>query len=204
MLSIRLKAVSQQTQEENTMDDMQLVDLYFARNEAALSETQSLYGRYMMSIARRIVDSEEDSQEIVNDVYMALWNAIPPTRPNNFKAFVARITRNLSLGRVQKDHALKRGAGVVTQAIDELSEVLPSGSDPASELEAKELSALISSFLRSQPTDKRNLFIQRYFYLLSMDELCFQSGLKKSNVKVSLMRMRNSLREYLEKEGYRI
>ncbi|MCR5742273.1 MAG: RNA polymerase sigma factor [Lachnospiraceae bacterium] len=186
------------------MDDVQLIDLYFARNEAALSETQTRYGKYLKTIARRIVRSEEDTDEIANDVYMALWRAIPPKRPDNLKAFIAKIARNLALARVQKDTRLKRGSGVIYEAIDELAETLPSGSTPAEELEAKELSGLISSYLRSQPLDKRNLFIQRYFYLLSMDDLSTQSGMSVSNVKVTLMRMRNSLREYLEKEGYRL
>ncbi|MBO4390313.1 MAG: RNA polymerase sigma factor [Lachnospiraceae bacterium] len=186
------------------MDDMQLIDLYFARNEAALSETESRYGSYCMSVASRILPLRQDAEEVVNDVYLSLWKAIPPERPDNFKAFVARVTRNAALTKLQHEKRQKRGGGVIPEAIDELAEVLPSGTDPQAVLEEKELSDLISRYLREQTVTKRKLFIQRYFYLLSIEDLSAESGLTKSNVKVTLMRMRNDLQEYLEKEGYKI
>ena len=186
------------------MDDMQLIDLYFARNEAALSETESRYGSYCLSVASRILPMRQDAEEVVNDVYLSLWKNIPPQRPDNFKAFIARVTRNTALTRLQREMRKKRGGGVFTEAIDELAEILPAGNSPEEVLEEKELSGLISKFLRQQPEEKRKLFIQRYFYLLSVEDLSAESGLTKSNVKVTLMRMRNNLQEYLEKEGYRI
>ena len=184
------------------MDDMQLSDLFFARNEAALSETQAQYGTYCMSVASRILPIRQDAEEVVNDVYLSLWNSIPPQRPENFKAYTARITRNLALTKLERETRQKRGGGVITEAIDELADVLPTGGDPSAELEGQELSDRISAFLREQPVEKRKLFVQRYFYLLSIDELSEQSGLSKSNVKVTLLRMREKLQEYLQKEGY--
>ncbi|MBO7515946.1 MAG: RNA polymerase sigma factor [Lachnospiraceae bacterium] len=184
------------------MEDVQLIDLFFARNEVALRETERSYGPYCTSIASRILPVKQDAEEVVNDVYLSLWNSIPPERPDNFKAYVAKITRNQALKKLQHETRKKRGGGVITESIDELAEVVPADGNFAEALEEKELAGCISRFLREQAPEKRKLFVQRYFYLLSIDELCRESGLKESNVKVTLMRMREKLQEYLQKEGY--
>lgn len=186
------------------MNDVKLINLFFARNEAALTETQARYGAYCMSIAARVLPTQQDAEEVLNDVWLSLWNAIPPQRPDNLKAYIGKITRNLALSKLQKETRIKRGGGVITEAIDELSEVLPSGSDPQADLEGKELSALISRFLREQPVERRKLFVQRYFYFLSVNDLHEETGMSKNNINVTLMRIRNKLQEFLKEEGYNV
>lgn len=184
------------------MDDLQIIDLYFERDENAIKETDSKYGKLCLSIAYNILKSEEDSKECVNDTYLGVWNAIPPTRPVNFMAFVCKITRNLSLKRLVFLKREKRSADVVL-SLNELSEVLPDERF-APNVTEETVGKLISVFLRTQSEEARNVFIRKYFFFNSVAEIgeCF--GLSESKVKNILFRTRKKLREYLIKEGVEI
>lgn len=184
------------------MDDVQLINLYFERSEAAIKETESKYGKYCMTIAGNVLHNREDSEEVVNDAYLALWNSIPPERPNCFKAFLAKITRNIALDKYEKQTAAKRGGGNADEAIDEFAEILPAKENTESEFFGRELTRHINAFLSGQTPERRKLFVRRYFYMSSIDEIAEAYGLGQSNVKVTLMRMREALKEYLKKEGY--
>lgn len=182
------------------MDDLQIIELYFERSEKAISETEKKHGRYCMSIANRILRSDQDAEECVNDTYLRAWNAIPPARPTHLRAFLGRITRNLALNRYATLHAEKRGNGAEL-ALEELAEVL---ADPDSEIDRVETDALresINRFLGSLPRDTRIMFVRRYFYLLPIAEIADGLGTNENRVKVTLHRTREKLRAYLEKEG---
>ncbi len=181
------------------MDDRTLIELYNQRNEAAISETQFKYGRYCFSIAHSILNSDEDSEECVNDTYLKVWNSIPPHAPTRFSAFIGKITRNTAIDRYMQKRAQKRNAGVEL-ALEELSECLPSDSegDMTDELVLKHA---IDSFLGSLPKRTRVIFMRRYWYMSSIKEIADGLSLSESNVKVILMRTRERFREHLENEG---
>lgn len=181
------------------MDDRAIIELYNKRDENAIGETQKKYGRYCHYIAYSILHSDEDSEECVNDTYMKVWNSIPPRSPERFSAFIGKITRNTALDRYAQNRAQKRDAGVEL-ALDELSECI---SDSADEEMTEELilKDAINRFLASLPKRTRIIFMRRYFYLLSIKEIAEGLGISESNVKVTLLRTREKMREYLEKEG---
>ena len=183
------------------MEDNQIIDLYWVRSEKAISETADKYGRYCYSIAFNILRSREDSEECVNDTYLNAWNAMPDQRPDRLSAFLGRITRNLSLKRWEKETAEKRGAGQVPLALEELQECIPASdsADPAADDRA--LTAVLNCFLASMPTEKRIIFMRRYWYLSPVAEIASDLAISESKVKMSLLRSRNELKEYLEKEG---
>ena len=184
------------------MDDQQIIDLYFDRNEQAITETDVKYGKLCHSIAYNILSNREDSEECVNDTYIGVWNAIPPTRPNNFMAFVCRIARNLSLKRLEFLKREKRSADVIL-SLDELSAVLPD-ERYAPDVSDEDVGRLISQFLRTQKEDVRNVFIRKYYFFDSVKEIAERYSFTESKVKNMLFFTRNKLKDYLIKEGVEI
>ena len=144
------------------MDDSKIIELYFERDDRAIKETQIKYGKLCHKIAYNILNNYEDSEECVNDTYVGVWNAIPPTRPNNFMSFVCKITRNLSLKRLEFMKREKRSADVLV-SIHELEGVLPD-EKYAPDVSDEDIGKLISDFLYTQKEDVRNVFIRRYYF----------------------------------------
>lgn len=186
------------------MEDQIIIDMYFARDEQAIVCTRDKYGRLLRSIAYGILKSHEDSEECENDTYLKTWNIIPPTRPSAFQAFLAKITRNLSLDRYDSLHAAKRGGGEVPLMIDELEECIPDQimASTDDESDNTELKRILDKFLEELSVDSRKMFMRRYFFGDSVNEIADMYGFGKSKVKMSLSRSRDSLRDLLVKEGY--
>ena len=183
------------------MEDNRIVDLYLQRNERALAETAKKYGGYCGAVATNILPTREDSEECVNDTWLAAWNAIPPARPFSLKAFVGRITRNNALNRFEAANARKRGSGENSLCLDELSECV-SGRDTLTDAEDyRHLVTCINAFLSDCKKEQRVVFVRRYFYESSVREIAQDLHLSESKVKVTLSRLRAKLRVYLEKEG---
>ena len=184
------------------MDDKQIVDLFFERNEKAIEEVQKKYSRYCNYIASNILMSQQDSDECVNDTYLRAWNSIPPSKPDNLKAFIGTITRNLALDRLDRENAKKRRGG--TELVyDEIAECIPDTgtAEPTDELAVK---IALNKFLGSLKQQKRIIFLQRYWYLSSVKDIAENNSLSESNVKITLLRLRAKLKKFLEKEGVNI
>ena len=184
------------------MEDKRIVELFWDRDPQALVHSQEKYGAYCGCIARNILGNEEDAQECVNDTLLYAWNAIPPARPDNLQFYLAAITRNEALDRYRKDHALKRGGGETAVALDELAECIASDQDPQKSCQAKELEGAINRFAGSLPARDGNIFIRRYFFLESLEDIAARYGIRKGNLSVILSRIRSKLKKYLEKEGF--
>lgn len=183
------------------MRDTEILDLYWAREERAISETQLSYGSYCYSIAWHILYDREDSDECVNDTWLRAWNAIPPKRPNRLAMFLGTITRNLSLDRWKEKHTMKRGNGEMMLALDELAECVPDMRSTEEEVEAAELERMMNDFLHTLPERECNVFLRRYWFVEEYGEIAKRYGMKLNTVKTSLFRTRGKLREYLEREG---
>ncbi len=185
------------------MDDDKIIDLYWTRSELALSETQMKYGGLCVSIASNILSNREDSEECVNDVYLALWNSIPPKRPERFQAFICRITRNLALKKFEYLTAEKRNKNAVC-SIDELEYCVSGRNGMETEFESKKIETAINTFLWKQDKEKRGVFILRYWYFESIKSISGYMGFSQSKVKSILFNLRRKLRLYLESEGIEI
>lgn len=181
------------------MDDLMIIELYFKRNEKAIKETDKKYGRLCFTVAINILGNDEDSEECVNDTYLSVWNKIPPTRPSNFMAFICKITRNLSLKRLNYNKAMKRTPESFV-SFTEMEDVLPDNSI-MSDIESAEIGRLISEFLNNQKPDARAVFIRRYWFFDSINDIAARYSFSESKVKNMLYHSRNKLREYLKKEG---
>ena len=181
------------------MDDKRIIELYQKRSEAAISETADKYGKYCYYIAYHILYDQFDSEECVNDTYLTVWNKIPPTRPNNFTAFICKITRNLSLKRLEVSNALKRSA-ITIISLSEIEEAVPDDSI-AQGVEDAELGKLISAFLWSEKELDRNVFLRKYWFFDSISDIAERYSMNENSVKSMLSRSRKRLREFLRKEG---
>lgn len=185
------------------MNDEQIIALYWARQEAAITETALKYGGLCTRIAGNILPSREDSEECVNDTYLAVWNAIPEQRPRLFSAFIGRITRNLALKRYEYLSAAKR-APTAVMSFEELGECISGRDSAASDAESRRVENAINAFLWQQGEEKRNLFIRRYWYFDSIEHISGDTGFSQSKVKSMLYEMRRKLRAYLEREGIEV
>jgi len=185
------------------MTDEQIVDLYWARSEQAIWETQKAYGSYFCYIARGILRNEEDAEEIVNDTYMKAWYIMPPQRPNPLKTFLGRITRQLSINRLEKNTASKRGGGQYEAVLEELSECT-ADERAANPEELMILRDMLNRFLWELPEESRRIFVGRYWYMRPIAEIAKACGCGESKVKMQLKRSREKLREYLRKEGFAV
>ena len=186
-------------EEVKDMDDLRIIEMYFARDERAIKETDSKYGKLCHRITYNILHNREDSEECVSDTYIGVWNAVPPTRPNNLMAFVCRIARNLSLKRLEAATRQKRSQAVLV-SLEELAEILPDESIESS-LTDEGIGRAISGFLRNENADARNVFIRKYYFFDSVGDIARRFGFTESKVKNMLFHTRNKLREYLIKEG---
>lgn len=184
------------------MDDLMIIELYFARNEQAIKETDIKYGKLCFSVANNILSNDEDSEECVNDTYLSVWNKIPPTRPNNFMAFICKIVRNLSMKRLDFNLALKRTRNM-TVSFSELEEILPD-TRTVPEWEYENLGRIISDFLWQEKEDARNVFIRKYYFFDSISDIAKRYSFTESKVKNMLYHSRNKLREFLKKEGIEV
>ena len=183
------------------MTDTRIVELYWNRDEAAIAATAENYGNYCYSIAYRILQSPEDAQECVNDTYWKAWLSIPPQRPNRLATYLGKITRNLSLDRLKRLNAQKRGKGQTELALKELENCIPAANGLDQIVDEIVLTGAINQFLRQQPKIERNIFVGRYWHLYSVADLAQAYGMRESKIASLLFRIRKKLKTYLEKEG---
>ena len=180
------------------MEDKRIIELFWERDQSAIEESDLKYGRYCYAIAYRILSSREDSEECVNDTWHNAWHAIPPERPGSLQAFFGRITRNLALDRYDYYHAKKRNVQLEA-IVDEYWQCISDGAQPVDD--AMVMKDLINRFLGSLDQRSRIIFLRRYYYVCSIQEIANSMGLSQSNVSVILYRTRNSFKQYLQKEG---
>lgn len=184
------------------MEDSQIVQLYWDRNERAILVTAEKYGNYCMNIARNILENKEDAEECINDTYLHAWNAMPPHKPKILSTFLGKITRNLSFNRFKYNHAEKRRESELPMVLDELSECVSGTANVEMEIEYKELVNEINTFLRTLSLEKRCIFIRRYWYADSISEIAYRLEMKEGAVTMNLKRLRIKLQKYLNKRGF--
>lgn len=180
------------------MEDRQIIDLLWHRNESAIEALAEKFGHRLQRLARNILSNEADAQECVNDTYLAVWNTVPPHRPIILMPYVLRVCKNIAVSRLRAQMAQKRSGYEV--ALDELNEVI--GTNALEDaISAKELGEAIDRFLNTLSKENRVLFLRRYWHGDSIEELSKQFHLSNSAISTRLSRIRQKLRDYLTKEG---
>ena len=186
------------------MEDAEIVDLYWARNEDAIAQTKSKYGAYLKTVAHQILGDLEDSKECVNDTYLAAWRSMPDNRPKVLRTYLGKITRQVSIDLYRRRSRMKRYASEYAVSLEELGDSFTDGRTPEDELNARLLTNALNRCLRTLPEDARNTFIGRYYYFDSLQAVARYCGMSESKCKSMLYRTRQSLRAWLQKEGFEL
>ena len=185
------------------MTDRELLALFMTRDERAVEATSTKYSRLIRGCIRGIMPEKSDIDECENDVYLKLWQLIPPDEPENFSAYICKTARYLAMNALKKKSRNKRSA-YTESSFEELSEdIIGNSLDPESSLESRELAGIVSDFLKTKPKEQRIMFIQRYWYYASVTEIAQSLGVSKAKVSVTLTRLRKELREMLLQQGYK-
>ena len=186
------------------MEDSKIVDLYLARDEAAIDITCEKYGKRLRRLAKTICGDEMMAEECENDTYLGAWNSIPPHEPRSYLyAFLMKIARCLALDRVRGLSREKRSAKF-EELSSEIEDCIASLESVEDEIEARELVAAINVSLRSQPAIKKNIFIRRYWFMDSLSTIAKRFDISEGKVKTVLFRLRSDLKNHLKNEGYTI
>ena len=185
------------------MQDDAIVELYWERDERAIQHTDEKYHIYCQTIADRILQSEHDAEECVNDTWLRAWNTIPPQKPSSLRLFLGRITRNLSLDRYRRLHADKRGGGEMPILLEELGECASGDDTVYEEVQRREMAERLHSFLTELPLRDRTVFLKRYFYAMAVTDIAGQLGTSENNVSKILSRTREKLKTFLGEEDGR-
>jgi RNA polymerase sigma-70 factor (ECF subfamily) len=184
------------------VDDKSIVDLYFSRDQEAITQTDKKYGHYCYRIAYNILTNKEDAEESVSDTYVAAWRAIPPRRPSVLSTFLGKITRHIAIDRWRERNASKRGGGEVPLALEELQDCVAGMQNVEMDYERKEIIKAYVKFLDALPVTERRVFLCRYWYVDSVEAIADKFGFSQSKVKTMLHRTRAKLRKQLAEEGY--
>lgn len=184
------------------MDDRNILRLFAARDERAIAAAEAQYGRSCLRIAMQLLESREDAEEAVSDMWLRVWNALPRTQPDNLFAYLSAVTRNCALDRIAAQNAVKRGGGELPAALDELSQCIPARDSVEEVLDARMLQEAVERFLDGLSADARTIFVERYTRLTPVTEIAEKFGISESKVKVTLTRVRKKLKHKLQKEGW--
>lgn len=184
------------------MEDKEIVELYWARDDRAISETAEKYGNYLTKIAGNALTDTQDRDECVNDAYLAAWNSMPPHRPQRLGPFLGKLIRRLAIDRYRRLTAAKRGGSEAAACIEELAEVLPADNSTEGAVESRELAVALNGFLEGLPARAREIMTRRYWAMEPVAEIARETGMSSQGVKASLRRSREKLRAYLEKEEW--
>ena len=182
------------------MEDQYIIELLFARAESAIDALAQKFGKALHRLAMNILHSQQDVEECVNDTYMALWNTIPPQKPDPLCAYTFKIGRNIALKRLRSNTAQSRNSSY-DLSLDELADCIPDDSIWET-LDARALGRSIDRFLSAQTKENRVIFLRRYWYGDSIRLIAKDTGLREGTVSVRLNRIRGALKDYLYKEGY--
>ena len=183
------------------MDDQEIIARFFARDEEGLTAARARYEPYCAAVARSLLNDPRDQEECLSDTWLRAWNAIPPQRPRSLGAFLAKITRNLAINRLRDGNAQRRGGGQVPLALEELRECVSPEGSPEGELDRQAAEEALNRFLDGLPPLQREVFLRRYWYLDSIENIARRTGWSKSRVTTTLHRLRVRLRAHLIQEG---
>ncbi len=182
------------------MDDREIIELYWQRDEAAIAQTECKYGAFCLGAAMRLLSDGEDAKECVNEAFYQAWNLIPPERPEKLRPWLGRIVRNISVSLWRKNHRQKRYGGI-EQALSELEEAVPSPIRVEREIESAELGRAMDSWLQGLAREDRVLFVRRYWHGIPLKELAEEAGVPPKKLAQKMYRLRQGLKAFLEKEG---
>jgi RNA polymerase sigma factor (sigma-70 family) len=148
----------------------------------------------LFRFAFRMLGSSEEAKDVVQEVMIKVWNGREQmAEVQNMEAWCMRITKNLSLDKLR---SRQRRA---TDSIEEGFEVRQEALSPHENTELNESMLRINQLIAALPEKQRQVIHLRDIEGYSYNEICEMLELDMSQVKVSLFRARNAVREKLVK-----
>ncbi len=181
--------------------DDQIIELYWQRNEKAIKETEVKYGKMLFRIAYNILHDKSDCEECQNDTYLCIWNRIPPTRPTKFQAFIAKIVRDIAINKYNEKTSKKRIPSELTVSLEEMCDVFQNDDSPDAEYSLTELSRIISDYVRGLPKRKHYIFIGRFYFGSTLEQIADELGINASTVQREIVKVKQGLKIHLERNG---
>ncbi len=187
--------------QQGILDDEQIIDLYWNRDETAIEGTDIKYGKFLFKIAYNILNDSCDCKECQNDTYLGIWNSIPPTRPNVFPAFITKITRRIAINRYKEKRAKRNIPSEFTASMEDLYDTLQSTESVEADVEAEEIGRLISNYVRGLSKKNRYIFVGRFYMADSVEQIAQELNLTSSSIYKALDRIKTGLKNHLERNG---
>lgn len=183
------------------VSDEQIVELYWERNETAIKLTADKYEQLLFRIAYNILHDDPDCKECLNDTYLGIWNAIPPSRPSVFAAFITRIMRNIAIDKYKEKTRRKRVPSAMTVSLEEIQDTLAFRDASEAERVSGELAKLINDYLRNLSERQRYVFISRFYMGDSFEQIAGELHIHPSTVYRETEKIKRGLKNYLERNG---
>ena len=191
--------MSKRTEQQTVIADEQIIELYWQRNENAIQETDKKYGQFLFKIAYNILHDRLDCEECQNDTYLGVWNAIPPTRPIAFPAFITQIMRNIAINRFKEKTSKKRIPSELTVSIEDVNNILHSGDTVAAEYEAEEVGRIINDYVRQLSDRQRYIFIDRFYLAEPVETIANDLSISVPTVYREIEKIKQGLKLHLER-----
>ncbi|MBR3448801.1 MAG: sigma-70 family RNA polymerase sigma factor [Oscillospiraceae bacterium] len=183
-------------------NDSRIIALLQKRDEQALNMIRAAYGKLCFRIAQRMLGNQEDAEECVNDMLLAVWQTVPPHQPESLEAYLVTLLRRSAMDRLRQRNSQKRGGRQLAAALDELSELLPARDNVELECSRRALTKALRKCIDGLPAKAQRVFLQRYLLAMPLQEIAADNGMSLSAVKVLLHRTRKQMRDFLRKEGF--
>ena len=191
--------MSKRTEQQMIITDERIIELYWQRNENAIQETDKKYGQFLFGIAYNILHDRLDCEECQNDTYLGVWNAIPPTRPIKFPAFITQIMRNIAINRFKEKTSKKRIPSELTVSMDDVNDILRSDETVETEYEAEEVGKIINNYIRQLSERQRYIFIDRFYLAEPVDTIANDLSISVPTVYREIDRIKQGLKLHLER-----
>lgn len=186
-------------EQQSIIADEQIIEMYWQRNEKAIQETDRKYGEFLYGIAYNILHDPLDCEECQNDTYLGVWNAIPPTRPVAFSAFITQIMRNIAVNRFKEKNCKKRIPSELTVSMEEMNNTLHSEYSVEKEYEAKEVGKIINDYVRKLTERQRYIFIDRFYLAESVETIAKDLSISVPTVYREIEKIKQGLKNHLER-----
>ena len=191
--------MNKRTGQQAVIADEQIIEMYWTRDEQAIKETDNKYGQFLFRIAYNILHDSLDCEECQNDTYLGVWNAIPPTRPNVFQAFITQIMRRIAINRYKEKTSKKRIPSELTVSMEDVYNTLHSDETIEAEYTSAEVGRLINDYVRNLSDRQRYIFIDRYYLAESVETIATDLEISVATVYREMDKIKQGLKIYLER-----
>jgi RNA polymerase sigma-70 factor (ECF subfamily) len=163
---------------------------------AAISELYDRYVPTLLALARRILGTTGDAEDVVQEVFVHVWNQsgrYDPAR-SSVSTWLVLLTRSRAIDRLRNRKVVER-THEEAHAADPVEDASPEGPEAVFIHERRER---VKRELENLPPEQRQVLELAFYQGLSQSEISAQAGLPLGTVKtrtlLAMKKLRNALR----------